>query len=73
MAYQDGLAKVLKSIPPSYTLRKYHIWLAYFGMTSWVFSMIFHTRDFRLTEQLNYFAAGASILYSLYYAPIRIF
>jgi hypothetical protein len=42
-------------------------------MASWVFSMIFHTRDFKLTEQLDYFAAGASVLYSLYYAPIRIF
>jgi post-GPI attachment to proteins factor 3 len=73
LAHQDGLAKILKSIPPTYTLRKYYIWLAYFGMTSWVFSMIFHTRDFRLTEQLDYFAAGASVLYGLYYTPIRIF
>ena len=35
--------------------------------------MIFHTRDFRATEQLDYFAAGASVLYGLYYTPIRIF
>lgn len=42
-------------------------------MASWVFSMIFHTRDFSLTEQLDYFAAGASVLYGLYYTTIRIF
>jgi hypothetical protein len=35
--------------------------------------MIFHTRDFPITEKLDYFAAGASVLYGLYYCPIRIF
>ncbi|MCJ1484612.1 hypothetical protein MMC06_004785 [Schaereria dolodes] len=42
-------------------------------MASWIFSMIFHTRDFDVTEKLDYFAAGASVLYGLYYTPIRIF
>jgi hypothetical protein len=73
LAHQNGLSKVRAHIPASYTLRKYYVLLAYFGMASWVFSMIFHTRDFRLTEQLDYFAAGASVLYGLYYTPIRIF
>ena len=36
-------------------------------------SMIFHTRDFNFTEKLDYFAAGASVLYGLYYTPIRVF
>lgn len=35
--------------------------------------MIFHTRDFKLTERFDYFAAGASVLYGFYFAPIRIF
>lgn len=35
--------------------------------------MIFHTRDYKATEQLDYFAAGASVLYGLYYTPIRVF
>jgi len=35
--------------------------------------MIFHTRDFQFTEELDYLAAGASVLYGLYYPPIRIF
>lgn len=42
-------------------------------MASWTFSMIFHVRDFKSTEELDYFAAGASVLYGLYYAPIRVF
>jgi hypothetical protein len=45
----------------------------YFGLASWVFSSIFHTRDFDITEKADYFAAGASVLYGLYFAPIRIF
>jgi hypothetical protein len=73
LAHQNGLSKITSNIPAAYTMRKYYIYLAYFGMASWVFSMIFHTRDFKLTEQLDYFTAGASVLYSLYYAPIRIF
>ena len=35
--------------------------------------MIFHTRDFAVTEKMDYFGAGASVLYGLYYTPIRIF
>lgn len=35
--------------------------------------MIFHTRDFRITEKLDYFAAGANVLYGMYYTLIRIF
>lgn len=60
-------------MPREYPLRKYYIALSYFGLSSWLFSMIFHTREFRITEKMDYFAAGASILYGLYYAPIRIF
>jgi hypothetical protein len=73
LAHQQGLAKIQESIPASYPLRKYYEWLAYVGMASWTFSMIFHTRDFPMTEQLDYFAAGANVLYGLYYAIIRLF
>jgi hypothetical protein len=73
LAHQNGLSKITSSIPAAYSMRKYYVLLAYFGMASWVFSMIFHTRDFRLTEELDYFAAGASVLYGLYYTLIRIY
>jgi hypothetical protein len=73
LAHQDGLSKIQSNIPPTYTLRRYYVLLAYFGIASWTFSMIFHARDFEVTEQLDYFAAAASVLYGLYYAPIRIF
>lgn len=73
MAHQNGLAKLQQSIPASYPLRPYYVLFAYFGMATWVFSSVFHVRDFRLTEQLDYFAAGAGVLYGMYYTPIRVF
>lgn len=54
-------------------MRKYYVAFAYFGMVAWTFSMIFHVRDYPFTEQMDYFAAGASVLYGFYYTPVRIF
>ena len=73
LAHYYGLNQIEEKIPKDYPLRKYYTAFGYFGLISWIFSMIFHTRDFRITERLDYFAAGANILYSLYYTPIRIF
>ncbi|OAQ72804.1 Mn2+ homeostasis protein Per1 [Pochonia chlamydosporia 170] len=72
-AHWDGLAKVRARIPASYSLRPFYVVLAHVGIASWIFSAIFHTRDFQLTEELDYFAAGANVLYGMYYTPIRIF
>ena len=73
LAHHQGLQRVRASIPSRYPLRPYYLMLGYFGLASWTFSMIFHTRDFSFTEKMDYFAAGASVLYGLYLAPIRIF
>ena len=67
------MKKIREHIPASYPLRKYYLLFGYFGLASWVFSMMFHTRDFNLTEKLDYFGAGASVMYGLYFAAIRIF
>ena len=72
-AHYAGLQKVLTQIPEGYSMRPFYIWLARFNMTAWVFSSIFHTRDFRLTEELDYLAAGAAVLYGMYYTPVRVF
>lgn len=34
---------------------------------------MFHTRDFDLTEKLDYYAAGATVFYGMFYTPVRIF
>jgi hypothetical protein len=73
LAHDWGMSKLRENIPASYSLRKYYLWFGYVGLASWTFSMIFHTRDFNLTEKLDYFAAGANVLFGLYYAPIRVF
>ncbi|RAL65139.1 hypothetical protein DID88_001245 [Monilinia fructigena] len=73
LAHQNGLAKITAQIPETYSMRKYYVMLSYAGMISWVASMVFHTRDYPVTEQLDYFAAGGSVLYGMYYTPIRIF
>ena len=74
LAHYNGLHnKVLPNMPASYSLRPFYVALAYIGMTSWVFSVIFHTRDFPVTEQLDYFGAGASVLYGMYYTTVRVF
>lgn len=73
LAHQHGLRRIRTSIPEDYPLRRYYIAFGYFGLASWIFSMIFHTRDFKLTERLDYYAAGASVTYGLFYTPIRVF
>ncbi|KAI9172131.1 Protein PER1 [Paramyrothecium foliicola] len=72
-AHWAGLRKVRAQIPAYYTLRPFYEWLSTVGIASWVFSAIFHTRDFQFTEELDYFAAGASVLYGMYYTPVRVF
>ena len=73
LAHLDGLRKIRARIPASYTLRPFYVGFARFNIAAWIFSSIFHTRDFAATEQLDYFAAGATILYGMYYTPVRIF
>ncbi len=73
-AHYDGLhSKILPHIPASYPLRPYYVALANIGIATWTASAVFHTRDFPATEQLDYFAAAASVLYGMYYTPVRIF
>jgi len=73
LAHDWGMSRIRTAIPSSYPLRKYYLLFGYCGLMSWIFSMVFHTRDFAVTEKLDYFAAGASVMYGMYYTPIRIF
>ena len=73
LAHDHGVKKIRENIPANYPLRRYYVLFGYFGMMSWIASMVFHTRDFNVTEKVDYFAAGASVMYGLYYTPIRVF
>ncbi|KAI9285481.1 PER1 protein [Umbelopsis sp. AD052] len=67
------LPVIQKQIPSSYPLKKLYIAWCIIGINTWIWSTVFHIRDFPLTEKLDYFSAGFGILYSLYYAIIRLF
>lgn len=54
-------------------MRKYYVFFAYVGMNAWLWSTIFHIRDFNFTEKMDYFSAGAYVLYGLFYAVIQVF
>lgn len=43
------------------------------GMNAWIWSSVFHVRDFVLTERLDYFSAGLTVLYGFYAASVRVF
>ncbi|KAI5303377.1 type I protein arginine N-methyltransferase Rmt1 [Ascosphaera pollenicola] len=73
LAHKYGMERIRESIPRAYPLRRYYLAFGYFGLASWTFSTIFHTRDFPLTEKLDYFGAGASVMYGMYLAVIRIY
>lgn len=68
-----GVGQLRQQIPASYRLRKYYLAFGYCGFVSWLASAVFHTRDFLLTERVDYFGAGLSVLYGFYFAPIRVF
>ena len=71
-AHQRGLRKVRAHIPASYPFRRFYAGFAWTGLAAWTFSAVFHTRDFPLTEKLDYFGAGGSVLYGLYYTVVRL-
>lgn len=73
LAHRWGMERLRAEVPGRYSLRPYYLGFGYFGLASWIFSMIFHTRDFNITEKLDYFGAGASVMYGLYYTPVRVF
>lgn len=72
-AHYNGLVQLKTQVPSSYPLRRYYVGFAYIGIVTWICSTVFHIRDFAATEQLDYFAAGAGVLYGMYYAPILVF
>lgn len=71
----QGMKTLLKGTSNSKTfrMRPYYVCFAFVGVNTWVWSAMFHTRDFVWTERLDYFSAIGSILYGLFLALIRIF
>jgi hypothetical protein len=68
-----GLHSLRRELPKNYPLALYYRWFSYVGMFCWFWSSVFHTRDFVFTERMDYFGAGANVMYGLYYTPLRVF
>lgn len=69
-----GLSRVRARLSPEKdAMYSYYTALAYIGVNAWLWSTVFHTRDLRWTERMDYFSAGAYVLYGMFYAPVRVF
>jgi hypothetical protein len=66
-----GYARLRAALPPAYPLRP--LWAGYAALNgnAWVWSAVFHCRDTRLTEALDYFSADALLAYALFAALAR--
>ncbi len=73
LVHYNGLQAIRRNVPSTYPMKRYYIWWSLVSINAWVWSAFFHIRDFPLTEKLDYFSAGAAILYGQFYAPIRVF
>jgi hypothetical protein len=64
--------KLKRAIPQDYYMRPFYLAYALVNMNTWLWSAVYHSRDWPSTEKLDYFSAGASIMYGLYFTVIRI-
>lgn len=72
-----GIKKLRRFLKPSLTTPRVlvytYIGIAITGMNAWTWSSVFHVRDFVLTERLDYFSAGLTVLYGFYACTVRAF
>ncbi|KAF9173580.1 hypothetical protein BGX21_000923 [Mortierella sp. AD011] len=64
--------RLKRVIPEGYYMRPFYLGYAIVGMNTWLWSAVYHSRDWPVTEKLDYFSAGASIMFGLFYTVIRI-
>ncbi|KAG0368018.1 Mn2+ homeostasis protein [Gamsiella multidivaricata] len=64
--------KLKRAIPQDYYMRPFYLGYAIIGMNTWLWSAVYHARDWPSTEKLDYFSAGTAITYGLFYTVIRI-
>jgi post-GPI attachment to proteins factor 3 len=65
-----------RKIPKSETVRKLRIrylGFSFIGFNTWIWSIVFHTRDLPWTEKLDYYSAGLGTTYAFYICVYRVF
>lgn len=53
-------------------LRSAYKWMPLVGINTWVWSIIYHTRDCRWTERMDYFSAAINTLFWFYQGVLRL-
>ncbi|ODV81435.1 Per1-domain-containing protein [Suhomyces tanzawaensis NRRL Y-17324] len=62
-----------KKLDPRLTYANYNVlFLAVVSMMAWTFSTIFHFRDYDLTEKLDYYFAGLTVLSGFHFIASRL-
>lgn len=66
---------LLFSVPSisHYQLKGFMILYSVIGMHAWIWCTLFHTRNTKVTEMMNYFSAGLLVLYTFYFTLLRVF
>ncbi|KAF9080716.1 hypothetical protein BGX23_001763 [Mortierella sp. AD031] len=64
--------RLKRAIPESYYMRPFYLGYAVVGINTWLWSAVYHSRDWPSTEKLDYFSAGTAIMYGLFYTVIRV-
>lgn len=62
-----------KRVPPGYFLKPFMLLYTVIGMNAWFWSTVFHSRDVKFTELMDYFSAGLFVTYTFYFALLRVF
>ncbi|KAK9478712.1 Per1-like protein [Lipomyces japonicus] len=76
--HYHAIFELRKKIPENdarsnYYLKNFYLVVPVLGMNAWIWSSVFHCRDFRLTERLDYFSAGLYVMTGFYFGIVRIF
>ncbi|KAG0287663.1 hypothetical protein BGZ96_008455 [Linnemannia gamsii] len=64
--------RLKRAIPENYYMRPLYLGYAIIGINTWLWSAVYHCRDWPSTEKLDYFSAGTAIMYGLFYTVIRV-
>jgi hypothetical protein len=65
--------QIYKQCPSTYFLKGFMLLYTCIGINAWLWSTVFHSRDVKVTELMDYFSAALLVLYSLYFAILRVY
>lgn len=65
--------RIDKEISTNFPLKRVYMVHCLISINAWIWSSVFHTRDKNLTEILDYFSAGATVLSSFFFTSCRVF